>query len=197
MRNSIVNFSNEIYFWPKFRLILDPRCVTTPKCNIKRIYCITYTVVISWRDLIAMHISMMATPKWNLDKPIYNRGLILLKRENVCAWIFWLSIKIYFRSVISSSVATIEDIDNSVPYDGYDSNGLTGLAGFPALLPVERIKLKDEIIAEKTTLKLPEKRKAVTLGRAHTAPFLKKAQQILGQNTHVTRVTWHIFFSGG
>ena len=97
--------------------------------------------------------------------------------------------KIYFRSVISSSVATIEDNDNSVPYDGCDSNYFTGLVGSPALLPVERIKLKDEIIVEKTTLKIPEKRKAVTLGRAHTAPFLKKAQQILGQNTHVTRVT--------
>jgi len=46
---------------------------------------------------------------------------------------------------------------------------------------LEHVKLKDETIKEKTTLKIPAKRKAVTLGRAHTAPFLKKAQQILGE----------------
>ena len=83
----------------------------------------------------------------------------------------------YFRSVISSSIATIDDLDNYGPYDGNVNQGSTG---FPALLPMEHVKLKDETIGEKATLKIPEKRKAVTLGRAHTAPFLKKAQQILG-----------------
>ena len=47
---------------------------------------------------------------------------------------------------------------------------------------MEQVKLKDETVEEKLTLKIPEKRKAVTMGRAHTAPFLKKAQQILGQH---------------
>ena len=50
-------------------------------------------------------------------------------------------------------------------------------------MPVDQVKLKDETAEEKSTLKIPEKRKAVTLGRAHTAPFLKKAQQILGQHS--------------
>ena len=84
----------------------------------------------------------------------------------------------HFRSVISSSIATIDDLDTLGPCDSY---GIQGSTGFPALLPLEHIKLKDESIKETTTLKIPEKRKAVTLGRAHTAPFLKKAQQILGE----------------
>ena len=49
---------------------------------------------------------------------------------------------------------------------------------------MEHVKLKDEICREQDTLKIPEKRKAVTLGRAHTAPFLKKAQQILGKKIY-------------
>ena len=86
-----------------------------------------------------------------------------------------------FRSVISSSIATIDDLENLGPSDG---QGNHDSSGFPALLPIEHAKLKDETSKEKLTLKIPEKRKAVTLGRAHTAPFLKKAQQILGELKH-------------
>ena len=97
-----------------------------------------------------------------------------------------------FRSVISSSIATIDDLENLGPSDG---QGNHDSSGFPALLPIEHAKLKDETSKEKLTLKIPEKRKAVTLGRAHTAPFLKKAQQILGELKHTRSKVFNIQIS--